>query len=99
MNYGEAISFENLYEALLKVKAGVMWKDSTSSYFANGFKKTYELRQSLLLDTYTISKYSIFNICEPKKREIVATRIRDRQFQKALVDNILYPQLTAMSLT
>ena len=33
-------------------------------------------------------------IHEPKTREIVATRIRDRQFQRSLCDNVLYRDMT-----
>ncbi len=35
-----------------------------------------------------------FTIFEPKQREIVATRIKDRQFQRSLCDNGLYEQIT-----
>lgn len=71
-----------------------MWKDSVAGYSANGLKNTYRLRQSLLRETYKIDPYQIFRIYEPKEREIVATRIKDRQFQRSLCDNVLYPQVT-----
>lgn len=94
MNYQEAISFESLYDGLQKSCRGVSWKDSVISYKMNGLKNTYKIRQSLLNETYEISKYQRFMIHEPKEREIIATRIKDRQFQRSLCDNILYPQMT-----
>lgn len=44
--------------------------------------------------TYKISGYQRFKVHEPKEREIVATRLKDRQFQRSLCDNVLYPQIT-----
>ncbi len=92
--YDKAISFDELYKGLQKSSRNVKWKDSAASYWANGLKNTYKLRQELLTDTYKISPYQRFMIHEPKEREIVATRIRDRQFQRSLCDNALYPQMT-----
>lgn len=90
--YNHAISFDELYKGLQKSKRNVIWKDSVAGYSINGLKNTYRLRQSLLQKTYHISKYQRFTIVEPKVREIIATRIRDRQFQRSLCDNILYPE-------
>ena len=92
--YDKAISFDELYKGLQKASRNVKWKDSTASYWANGLKNTYKLRQELLTDRYKISPYQRFMIHEPKEREIVATRIKDRQFQRSLCDNVLYPQIT-----
>ena len=73
-----------------------MWKDSVAGYSANGLKNTYKLRQSLLNGTYKIDPYQKFTIKEPKEREIIAIRIKDRQFpQRSLCDNILYPEVTS----
>ena len=94
MDYQEAISFENLYKGLKKSTKGVMWKRSVTVYRTNGLKNTYNLRQYLLEDNYKIDNYQRFMIHEPKEREIIATRIKDRQFQRSLCDNILYPQIT-----
>lgn len=71
-----------------------MWKDSVAGYSINALKNTYKLQQSLIKHTYKIDPYQIFKLHEPKEREIVATRIKDRQFQRSLCDNILYPEVT-----
>lgn len=92
VNYEKIISFDELYKGLLKSKRGVMWKDSVAGYYIHGLKNTYRLRQDLIKKTYRLSQYQMFYITEPKLREIIATRIRDRQFQRSLCDNMLYPE-------
>ena len=93
--YDKAISFDALYKGLKKSCKNVRWKDSTVGYEFNALRNTYNLRQSLLNDTYKIDKYQKFTIHEPKERNILATRLKDRQFQRALCDNGLYEQITA----
>lgn len=92
--YDKAISFDELYKGLKQACKGVRWKDSVASYEWNGLRNTYKLRKDLLSGKYKISPYQRFHIYEPKEREIVATRIRDRQFQRSLCDNVLYPAIT-----
>lgn len=87
-------SFRNLYKAMHKCKRNVMWKDSVAGYVKNGLVNCYKLRQALLDGTYKIDKYSLFTIYEPKKREIVSTRMNDRVFQRSLSDNYLYDAVT-----
>lgn len=92
--YEQAISFKQLYIGLQKSSRNVRWKDSVATYSTNALKNTFKLRQSLLNGKYRIDPYQRFLIHEPKEREIVATRIKDRQFQRSLCDNVLYPQIT-----
>ena len=90
----DAITFKELYKGLKLSCRNVRWKDSVTGYEANSLKNTYLLRQRLLDGTYKISGYQRFRVHEPKEREIVATRLKDRQFQRSLCDNVLYPQIT-----
>lgn len=90
----KVISFGALYEGLEKARRNVMWKDSVSGYSLDGLENTLRLQQELRDGTYRISEYQRFMIHEPKEREIVATRIRDRQFQRSLCDNVLYDEMT-----
>lgn len=99
MSYEQVISFDSLYKGLKKSCKGIRWKDSTVGYEGNALKNTYRLRQSLLNNKYKIDKYQQFTIYEPKRREIVATRIKDRQFQRSLCDNGLYEQITKSFIT
>lgn len=80
--------------ALKKCCRGVRWKPSTAGYEHYALANTYRLRQELLLGSYKLSSYQRFTIREPKVRDIVATRLRDRQFQRALCDAVLYPSIT-----
>lgn len=91
--YDEIISFDSLYQALRKVKRGVMWKDATARYVADGLKETFKLRQELLNGKYEIRPYHTFVVTDPKRREVMATQIRDRQFQRALCDGGLYDDM------
>ena len=86
--------FRSLYKAMNKCKKNVMWKDSVAGYVKNGLVNCYKLRQQLLDEKYKIDKYSVFTIYEPKKREIVSTRMKDRVFQRSLSDNYLYDAVT-----
>lgn len=92
--YDKAISFGNLYKGMKKSCRNVRWKDSVIGYEANGLKNTLSLMNDLKNETYHIRPYQTFTIHEPKKREIVATRIRDRQFQRSLCESGLYEDIT-----
>lgn len=93
-NFDDVISFRSLYQGLQKSQKNVLWKDSVAGYSLNGLKNTYRLRQKLLNGTYQISPYQYFQIHEPKTRDILATCIRDRQFQRSFCDGLLYPNVT-----
>lgn len=92
--YDKAISFDELYKGLKKSCCGVRWKGSVASFEWNAMRNVHKLRRELTDDSYAISAYQRFHIHEPKEREIVATRIRDRAFQRSLCDNVLYAQMT-----
>ncbi|HZK00968.1 MAG TPA: RNA-directed DNA polymerase [Tissierellaceae bacterium] len=87
-------SFEELHKAMNKCKKDVMWKGSVAGYVKNGLVNCYNLHNQLMNDTYKIDKYSYFTITEPKIRDIVSTRMKDRVFQKSMSDNYLYEQMT-----
>lgn len=87
-------SFDNLYKAMYKCKKGVMWKDSVSRYVNNGLSSITKLRYQLINGTYKIDKYYEFVIHEPKTREIISTKFKDRVFQRSLCDNYLYHEIT-----
>ncbi len=94
MSYKEVISFDALYRGLKEACKIIRWKDSTVGYENNALRNTFKLRRDLLKGTYKIDHYQRFTIYEPKKRDIVATRLKDRQFQRSLCDNGLYDSIT-----
>ena len=92
--YEKAISFDSLYKALQVCSRGVKWKDGVGVYCSNALKNTHKLRDELVSGKYRIRPYHYFEVTDPKKREVMATSIRDRQFQRSLCDNGLYEDLT-----
>lgn len=90
----KVINFNALYEAMNKCANGVRWKAGTARYLENGLTNTQKLMDELHSGTYKLGKQMKFNIYEPKKREVVALHLRDRQVQRALLDNYLYDEIT-----
>lgn len=86
--------FDNLYKALWKCKRNVGWKDSVAGYVKNGLANCLTLKEQLMNGTYEISKYTMFKVYEPKERDIVSTRIKDRVFQRSLCDNYLTEEMS-----
>lgn len=90
----DILSYDYLYKGLKDSCKNVRWKSSVVSYELHGLTNTYLLKRDGTIGCYKIQKYPKFMVYEPKKREVTATRIRDRQFQHSLVDNYLYDELT-----
>lgn len=82
--------FSNLHKAMHKCKKSVTWKDSVSRYCNNSLASILKLCNSLDNNSYTLDDYYKFTIYEPKKREIVSTKFKDRVFQRCLCDQYLY---------
>jgi hypothetical protein len=86
--------FSNLYEAMEHCTRGVKWKPGVIQYLQNGLINTYKLQQDVENGTYKIGKKIHFKIYEPKLRDVVAMRFRDRQIERSLLDNYLYHEIT-----
>lgn len=94
-NVGKGIcSFYNLYRAMLLCKRGVIWKDSVAGYVVNGLVRIHGLKKSLEQGTYKLSPYANFKVYEPKERDILSTKMKDRVFQRSFVDNYFYNEMT-----
>jgi hypothetical protein len=87
-------SYKSLSDALNHCNHNVMWKDSVIGYNKNRCQNIYALSKALLNDTYEIQRYITFQVREPKVRDIVATRLKDRVFQRSLCDNYLTQEVT-----
>lgn len=92
--FDSAMTYGNLRKALRRCCRNVRWKDSVVGYELHAPQNTHNLLESIRNGTYKISPYQHFTIYEPKKREITATRIQDRQVQMALCMGGLYDDLT-----
>ena len=90
----EVCDFDNLYRAMQHCKNNVMWKDSVAGYVKNGLVNVHKLKESVENGTYKLDAYTQFKVYEPKERDIVSTRIKDRVFQRSLCDNYLYDAIT-----
>lgn len=77
-----------------KCRKGVMWKDSVARYVNNGLVSVLKLKDSIESGQYKIDDYHEFIINEPKRREIVSTKFKDRVFQRSLCDNYTYDAIT-----
>lgn len=98
-NVGKDIcSFYNLYRAMLLCKRGVIWKDSVAGYVVNGLVRIHSLKKSLEKGTYKISPYANFKVYEPKERDILSTKMKDRVFQRSFVDNYFYDEMTKVDV-
>ena len=86
--------FANLHKAAWICSKNVKWKDSVTGALMHGMQNTHVLKRELDLGTYKISPYTTFKVYEPKEREIVATKFRDRVFQRSLSDHYLYDEIT-----
>ena len=77
MDKEEVISFEALYESMLKCKCGVLWKASTASFFLNGIERCLQLEKEL--------RSQIFpgQVLRTKEGEVV-TEEQIRAYEKAM---------------
>lgn len=94
-DFENALLLSELEKAARQCAKGLTYKGSVSGYLMDSLCKNSRLREEIITGTYRISKYLIFWIFEPKKRRICATRIRDRIWQKSMVNNGVRDQLLA----
>lgn len=88
------IGFDALYESMHKCKKGVLWKDSTASFYLNGIERTMKLSEELCTGTYKARPTVKFTVTSPKPREIASITFRDRVYQRSLNDNAVYPVMS-----
>lgn len=82
---------ENLYQAYHKARRGRGWQDTIKDFEKDLEKNIEQILESLLNKTYTTSNYEIFQIYEPKTRDIYKLPFNpDRIVQHALM-NIVEP--------
>lgn len=82
-----------LRKAYVAVTKGLLHKDTVIWSKHNILERVYFLYTSIIEGTYYISKYNKVAITFPKHREALATELKDRAFQRSLVDNYFYKEL------
>lgn len=95
MTYEELCTFQVLYDAYLTARVGKRSKPGTAQYEANALAYTDRLAYILATGEYRPSKFEIFKVYEPKERLVQAPAFVDKVVQHALVDNILYSEITS----
>lgn len=92
-DFEKALTLSELEKAAVECARGLSYKASVSGYLIDSLAKNNRLRNDILSGSYKISPYLRFVITEPKRREICATRFRDRVWQKSMCNNGLRDQL------
>ena len=90
----EWTKYDNLYKALKKSCKNVRWKTSVTQFEINALSNVSKLLEELKTNNYQLKPYTEFDVYEPKRRHIKATRIRDRVVQRSFCDNYFYPLIT-----
>jgi retron-type reverse transcriptase len=86
--------FDVLYEAYLEARKGKRSKAGTAQYEANALACTEKLSHILRTKIYRPGKFETFYVYEPKKRLVQAPAFVDKVVLHAVVDNILYEEIT-----
>lgn len=88
------ISYDALYESMLKCKRGVSWKISVKQFVNNAPYEILKMRDSLKNGTWKNSTPKEVQIFYPKKRVALSIPFKDRVYQRSINDNVLYPSMT-----
>lgn len=86
-------SFENLYKAYRKAKAGKGFNSSCAKFQTMSLEGLHLLKEQLENQTYRMNPYNEFKIYEPKERVIKSCSFKDKVVQHCLCDEILHPRL------
>ena len=89
--FKENITFSKLLEAHNKCKKNKRYKKQVIEFEMNLERNIIEIGRSLLLGSYTFSKYFEFTIYEPKERKIKTLNYKDRVVICWYVENFLKP--------
>ena len=86
-------SFENLYKAYRKAKAGKGFNGSCAKFQTMSLEGLHLLKEQLENQAYRMNPYNEFKIYEPKERVIKSCSFKDKVVQHCLCDEILHPRL------
>jgi len=93
-NFSEAISTDNLYQAMKEARKGVYWKASTQRYNMNFLRNILQTHKALQEGKDVRKGFIEFKIVERgKQRHIRSVHFSERVVQKSLCTNVLIPHL------
>jgi hypothetical protein len=88
--FESVVSFDNLLLASEKALRGQKQKPAAARFFFNLEKELLQLQAELIEGTYRPLPYHVFEIFEPKRRQICAADLRDRVVHHAIC-NLIEP--------
>ena len=91
-------SMENLYGALEDASRGRRYQRDVLEFNSDAWDNLLELREEVLSGKYTIDKYHIFYVHEPKLRMIMSIEFRHRIIQWAIY-RVINPMLVPGYIT
>ena len=86
-------SYENLYKAYQKAKAGKGFNGSCAKFQTMNLEGLHLLKEQLENRTYRMNPYNEFKVYEPKERVIKSCSFKDKIVQHCLCDEVLHPTL------
>lgn len=96
--FEEVFSYEALYRAHLRGRAGKRAKRPVVRFELNMTERLYELYEKLQSGTYKLGNYHSFAVYEPKKRQIQTLYYSDRVVQHVLCNEVLAPYFTRRAI-
>lgn len=90
----DVMGHEALYLSAIKCFRNVGWKWSTQNYKLHLVENTVKLTDDLASGKYKEGRTHAVHITFPRKREALAISLRDRNVQRSVNDNRLYPART-----
>lgn len=82
--FDQIFSMENLYAALEDASSGRRYNRDVLYFNLNAWEMLNDIRQEVYSGMYSIERYFIFYVYEPKKRMIMSIRFRHRVVQWAV---------------
>jgi len=87
------ISYDALWESMMRCIRGVRWKPSVKQFFLNAPLEILRMHTLLSNGEWRNGRPHAIKILYPKKREGLAIRFPDRVYQRSINDNVLYPEM------
>ncbi|MBF0421249.1 MAG: group II intron reverse transcriptase domain-containing protein [Magnetococcales bacterium] len=88
--FDRIVAFSNLWRAAHKAWRGKKDKTRIANFYFNLERELLFLQEELVTGTYQPRSYHVFEVTDPKRREIAAADFRDRLVHHAII-NVLDP--------